>query len=210
MSGSAPTPPAAQSSPPRQRPDREKRWLRTTQLAGIIGTLLAVAGLVVGFLAWRSPVAPPTHPASTATSAPVSPPPETSRGGESGSPAAGRFLTDLPPDTGGGYVQRTGAHSLLMKCGTGESDDRQRDVSYLVPQVSYRSFSTTAAASGERETRVRVLLFIDDRVVADHVLLTGGRTPVTWSGEEASRLTLELICDPGARAVTFIDPVLTK
>jgi hypothetical protein len=214
VSGTAPTtPPAAQSSTPRDGAGREKRWLRSTQLAGIIGTLLAVAGLVVGILAWRSPVSPTARSAPT-SSADTSRPPVPTTGGDtaSGAPAppSGRFLTDLRPDTGGGNVQRTGAHSLLMKCGTGESDDRYREVTYLVPQVSYRSFVTTAAATGERDTRVQVLLLIDDRVVTDPVVSTGGSTRVEWTGEGATRLTLRLFCDPGAVSVTFVDPSLAK
>jgi hypothetical protein len=210
VSGTAPTAGSSRSG----SPDRDKRWLRTSQLAGIAGTLLAVAALAVGILAWRSPVTPSAEsaPTSSATATPPSSRPIGGTGSVTTTAAAPprRFLTDLRPDTGGGNVQRTGAHSLLMQCASGESDDRYREVSYVVPPVSYRSFTTTAAATGERDTRMQVLLLIDGRLATDPVLLTGTRTQVRWTGDGATRLTLRLICDPGAVAVTFIDPSVGK
>lgn len=65
-------------------------------------------------------------------------------------PAAGaeRYLVDLPPDSGGGSVRRSGERSLRMPCGTGESDDRFREVAYAIPPApGYRAFRTTVAAA---------------------------------------------------------------
>lgn len=215
MSGSAPrTPDQAGHATGGRGPDRERRWLRSTQLAGIVGTLLAVASLAVGVLALKSPASPRTPPATT--SPPGTPPPRTPDGGggtTSGSGSGqqpGRFLADLEPDAGGGNVQRTGAHSLLMKCGTGESDDRFRETTYNVPQSGYRSFATSAAVSGEREKRAQVFLLVDERVVAQPVVFAGETQRLTWTGGTLVRLALRISCEPGVAAVTFTEPGLSR
>lgn len=199
---------------PRTAPDRERRWLRSSQIATVVGVPLAIAGLVVGALALGSPDTPPPPPATSAATGPTgattAPTSETTAPPTTGAPGARRFLTELEPDSGGGTVQRTGPHSLVMKCGTGESDDRYREVSYLVPQVGYRSFATTLAAAGQRDSRLQVLLLVDSRVVTQALLPAGDTGRLSWSGQGAGRLTLRLVCEPGATAATFGDPALAR
>ena len=208
MSGSTASPPGRSTG---KRPDRLQR---RSQIAGIVGASVAVVGLLVALLSWRFPVigsddeaAPspttPTRPITSTTSTTSTP-----TGGPE--PGESRFLTDLEPDTGAGFVQRVGAHSLLMRCGGGGSTDRYREVEYEVPRVGYRTFRSTAAAAGERDSRVQVFVRVDGQVVAEPVLTAGSTMPLEWTGEGVGRLTLRVQCEAGASAVTFTDPVLRR
>lgn len=205
----------------RTAPDRPRRRSRWPVVAAIPAVLaLLVLGLVLlpnrpdgpsgpdalgttAAAATGSRTTPPTATAP-ATTAPATTAPATT-----GAAAPGRFLTELTPDAGGGNVQRTGAHSLRMPCGSGESDDRFREVAYVAP-AGYRSFSATVAVAGPRETEVQVLVLVDGQVVDDPVLTTGATAPLRWTGERLGRLALRTICGSPASRVTFTDPGLGR
>lgn len=186
-----------------------------------VGTALAAAGVLVAIGAWLWPVDPGSSPAPTAaptTVAPVpSPPgPAPSSGAPSpGDPSSGapagphRFLTELVPFSGGSSVQRTGEHSLIMRCGTGESDDRDREVVYDIPPSGYQQLRTTARPTGRRETRVQVSVLVDGVVKDAPVLAAGSARLLSVPVAGASRVTLRITCDVGAASTTFVDPELS-
>lgn len=214
MSGSAPsTPdraePSAAPGPTVSDDPVDLRWRRAAELAAVVA---ALAAIVFGLLELR----PEPTPGSAAP--PTTSPRSTGPGGGTTGPSlttqpAGRpdrYLTELTPAVGGSLVQRVGANSLRMSCGTGESDDREREVTYDIPRSGYRSFGTAAAVSGERETRVQVFVLVDNRVVTEPVVTAGGTQRLTWTGDGLVRLTLRIACEPGATRVTFTDPGLTR
>lgn len=184
---------------------------------GLLSLAVAAVGVVVAILAWLIPMdedGTPSSAGSTSTPTPPAPAPPTTTGGTptptTQPPATVRYLTELVPATGGGFVQRVGAHSLIMKCGTGESDDRFREVEYDIPRTGYRSFRTVARPTGRRETRIGVTLFVDGVVRVDSVSTAGGTGTLSAGIDGAARLTLRITCDPGAASTTFVDPALTR
>lgn len=183
----------------------------TVEIATVVGVLVAAAAFLLDHpLFGGSGAAGPTT-----SSAAVRPTTAGTGGGPtpaSGRPSASpvRYLTDLEPDSGGGFVQRVGSHSLRMACGSGDSDDRQREVSYIVPPaLTYRSFASGISAAGLRDTRIKAVLLIDQQQIAAPVVTTGSSAQLTWSGQRAGLVTLQIICDPGATAATFVDPGLS-
>lgn len=179
----------------------------------MLGLLVALVGLVLDHnpfgggsepaLTAAAPTTTQRPPAPTTTTATTTTPPPPS------APAV-RYLTGLAPDTGGGNVQRVGAHSLRMACGTGESDDKYREVSYLVPPAAdHRSFASGVSAAGARDTRIQAQLILDAQSVRSVVVTAGASLPLTWTGPRPERLTLRIVCDPGATAATFTDPALS-
>lgn len=203
-SGSSPLAPPSHGS--------SRRWI---ELAGLA---VAVVGVLVAIFAWVIPVegddgatgsdgqttrpsGPPTVP--TASTSPPTPSPT-----GTGPPA--RYLTELVPVSGGGYVRRVGAHSLIMNCGSGESDDRDREVAYDVPPSGYRSFRATARPTGQRETRVRVTVLVTGVVAANPVLVAGSSGELAAELDGPARLILRVTCDPGAASATFVDPALYR
>jgi hypothetical protein len=200
-------------SQPRQR---GLRWWLT--LAVEVATVLALVVAVVALLLDHSPFggrSGGTSPGAAGTSGPN--PVRTSEPGRGPTSAAAqptaastRYLTDLATDSGGGNVQRVGSHSLRMACGSGDSDDRFREVSYVLPPaVTYRSFTSTVSAAGARDTRIQALLLIDDQQVTAPLVPTGSKETLAWSGERAGRVTLRIVCDAGATTATFTDPLLS-
>jgi hypothetical protein len=181
------------------------------------GTAIAAVGVLVAIGAWRWPVDPsppnaqPTAPVTLSTS-PLATGPTTS--GPTTAPASSpsgphRFLTELVPSSGGSAVQRTGAHSLIMKCGTGESDDRDREVAYDIPPTGYRTLSATLRPTGQRETRIQVSVLADGVVKTKPVLTAGTSQALTLAVDGAGHLILRITCDVGATSTTFVDPELS-
>lgn len=181
---------------------------------------VTVAGVVVALAAWLLPrgaddatdlgpgTATAAAPGSTTDAPAPSRPPATAT--PTGTAARSvRYLTELVPSAGGGFVRRVGAHSLIMECGTGESDDRDREVSYDVPPTGYRAFGTVARPTGQRETRVQVTVLVAGGVVTAPVLTAGSGAELAAPLDGPLRLTLRLTCDAGAKSVTFVDPALT-
>lgn len=192
------------------RKPRTARWWLTlaVEIATILGLVVAIVALVLGQRHDDSgTAAPPTASQSTTNQVPPGPGPPTPT-----TPAPTgtlRYLTDLTPDSGAGFVQRVGAHSLRMMCGSGESGDRFREVSYSVPPaVPSRSFRSVISAAGPRDTRIQALLFVDDQQVQGPVVTTGSSAPLAWTGEHAGRLRLRILCDQETAVATFTDPAL--
>lgn len=182
---------------------------------GLLSLAVAAVGVVVAILAWLIPMDDdrPAGASSTSTTTPPAPAPGTTGGSPppTTTPATGlRYLTELVPATGGGFVQRVGAHSLIMRCGTGESDDRFREVEYDLPRAGYRSFRTATRPTGQRETRIGITLFVDGVAKVDSVSTVGDTGTVGAGIDGAARLTLRITCDPGAASVTFTDPALSR
>ena len=162
----------------------ETRKWRTAEIAG---TVIGVATVLVALIALLLDHPPfgggadadpaPVPPTSTSTATP-----QAGQTSQRGSPQ--RYLTDLPPDSGGGNVQRVGSHSLRMTCASGESDDPNREVTYALPGgMTYRSFSAGFSAAGQRDSRIQAVLLIDQRQIAAPVVTAGSSTRLTWSGE---------------------------
>jgi len=187
-------------------------WLTlTVEIATVVGVLFAAATFLLDHtLFGGSGVAGSTtsSPDVIAPTAGAGGGPTPASGPSSASPV--RYLTDLEPDSGGGFVQRIGSHSLRMACGSGDSDDRQREVSYIVPPaLTYRSFTSGVSAAGLRDTRIKAVLLVDQQEIAAPVVTTGSSAQLTWSGARAGQVTLRIICDPGATAATFTEPGLS-
>jgi hypothetical protein len=198
-------------SPPKQRGRR--RWLT---LAVEIATVVAALVAIVALLLDHSPFGGDgdgSGGGSAITSTPAGPttqPPSPAPDGGATPTAVTRFLTDLQPDSGGANVQRVGPHSLRMSCGSGNSTDRDRTVTYLLPAgTAYRSFGTVVSVAGQRDTRIQAFLLIDDQDAGQPVVPAGSTAPLAWHGERAGQLTLRILCDVGATTATFTDPGLS-
>lgn len=175
---------------------------------------VALVGVLVALGAWllpRDPGRTPAGPGPTAGPAPTVPGTDPATGTTQPAPdGPPRYLVELTPAVGGGTVQRTGDRSLVMACGTGESDDRQREVTYDLPRTGYRTFRTTARPAGQRDTRLQVTVIVDGTVATRPVLTAGAVRELAADVAGASRLTLRITCDPGAGPATFTDPGLYR
>lgn len=195
----------------RRRARRGPRWWLklTVEVATIVGVLVAAAALLLDHPPFGGSGAGAPATSSTGVRSPGTGP-----GGPAGpsiQPSTPtHYLTDLEPDSGGGFVQRVGSHSLRMACGSGDSDDRQREVSYVVPPaLTSRTFASGVSAAGLQDTRIKAVLLIDQREIEGPIVTTGSTARLTWSGERAGQVTLRIVCDPGATAATFVDPGLS-
>lgn len=210
MSGTAPAGAGPSGSPPRGR-------RRSVEVAGLA---VAAFGVLVAILAWQLPrdPSPPagaggvSAPGSTPPSTPPGTPPSTTSTTPTTSTSAGqRYLTELTPASGGGFVQRIGGtHSLTMSCPTGESVDFKRSVTYDLPRAGYATLRLTALPTGERDTRVEVRLLVDDAVRGDQVITAGDSKPFQTGVAGSGTVELEITCDPKAKSVTFADPTLLR
>lgn len=187
---------------------------RKWRAAEIVGTVVGVATVLVAVIALLLDHPPfgggadadPAPGPPTSTSTPTA---QAGPAGQRDSPR--RYLSDLPPDSGGGNVQRVGSHSLRMQCASGESDDPNREVTYVLPRaMTYRSFSTGFSAAGQRDSRIQAVLLVDQRQIDAPVVTAGSSTRLTWSGAGAGQLTLRILCDAGATAATFTDAGLSS
>ena len=190
----------------RKPPDR----FRTRHRVELATLGVTVLGVLVALGAWLLPrgdrdrPAPSAPPAGAGTVAgPTSP-------GSAPPAATARYLTELTPAAGAGEVQRVGARSLVMRCGSGEGDDRHREVTYDLPRTGYREFRTAVRTAGERETRVQVTVLVDRTVAAQPILVAGDTRQLTADVAGAARLSLRITCDPGAGPATFADPGLYR
>jgi hypothetical protein len=191
----------------------ESIWTKVGVIAGVVGAVVAVVAFFVTF--------PPVHlrpsedkestrPAVTArnsTSAPSSP---------SGTIAPNeRHLAELPLAQGGGAVRVIDGRDLSMPCGSGQSDDRYRQIEYELPGP-YTSFQTHATIGGkaDEEASVGVQVFIrarqerSDRILeaGKAVLLARGSEPVTVDMTNARAILLRITCSANTLTVTFTDP----
>lgn len=209
MSGTAPDGAGPSGSPPRGR----------RRLFEVAGLVVAALGVLVAILAWQLPKDPDPSPppGAVGVSSPVPTPPGTPPSTPPSTPpttstsAGQRYLTELTPASGGGFVQRIGGtHSLTMSCATGDSVDFKRSVTYDLPHAGYATLRLTALPTGERDTRIEVRLLVDDVVRGDQVITAGESKPFVTGLAGSGTVELEITCDPGAKSVTFADPALYR
>lgn len=202
---------------PAQSSRTRRTWVLVVEIMGVLGGVATIIALVLQLPPFASgssqsagspaPGPGPTTPV-TPTSGPTTPGPTTPSPTRS-EPSITRHLVDLVPDSGGGYVQRVGARALRMQCGTGNSDDRFRDVVYVVPPAeSYRSFATTVAAAGPSGTRVQAILILDNAGSTSVTVPTGRTAPLTATTADIRKVTLRILCDSREDVATFTDPGL--
>ncbi len=102
-----------------------------------------------------------------------------------------------------------------MPCGSGQSDDRYRQIEYELPGP-YTSFTTSVTARGKAdvEAQVGVQVFVrarqdrSDRTpeVGRTVLHPNGSEPLTADITDARAILLRITCSTSALTVTFTDP----
>jgi hypothetical protein len=191
-----------QHSPQRRPAGRRRRW---AEIATIVSVPLAVLGLVVAFVTWRtevsngrdageSPVAGPGG--TTSAQAPAAT-----------TAASGRLLTALQLRAGAGNIKVTdGGRTVTMPCGTNNSEDTFREVEYWL-RGAYRGFTAQVEVSGVAAAEVRTQLeVLTDQVRRGNVVLSGAQTrPVSAGIEGGATLQLRLTCEQPNAVVTIRD-----
>jgi hypothetical protein len=195
------------------------RWTTASVIATVFGTLFGLVGAVAAAAVFFVPTrdgrdeadrAKSTASADT-TQNPSSPP-----ANPSGTIApTERHLAELPLAQGGGSVSVVDRRDLSMSCGSGQSDDRYRQIEYELPGP-YTSFTTRATAHGKAdvEARVGVQVFVRARQERSDRTLEGGRTVLKTNGSEpitaditnARAILLRITCSTSTLTVTFTDP----
>jgi hypothetical protein len=126
-----------------------------------------------------------------------------------------RHLAELPLAQGGGAVTIIGERDLSMPCGSGQSDDRYRQIEYELPGP-YTSFTTRATAGGraDPEAKIGVEVFVrarqerSDRTlrVGMIVLQANGSGPLTADITNARAVLLRTTCSVSTLTITLTDP----
>jgi hypothetical protein len=219
----APTGPEHPTAPtPRPAGDRDRRWSLRADVATVVGTLVALIGLAVALLAWLNPTSPanPTAAAPAVVDSTGSSTASSATPGGSGSTPPGtstadvRYLAEMSPATGGPNLQtggRIGRHAMLIRCGTGESDDPSREVAWdLVGD--YARFAATVTVSGQADpkSRVEVQVLADDVQADKKVLTLGGSASLNLPLSGVHRITLRITCEFPSMKVTFVDATLAS
>lgn len=132
---------------------------------------------------------------------------------------ATRYLADLTPSEGLDAIRKVAPHSLDVPCGTGQSDDRFRQVKYQLPG-RYREVTLVAVASGnvDAETLTTVQVRADDRFdqqdrgreVARATVRLGRRVTLSGNITGVDTVTLRIVCDSPDVSVRFEDPRLLR
>jgi hypothetical protein len=145
--------------------------------------------------------------------------PTTGGAGTTATLGATRYLAELVPSEGIDAVRKVPPHSLDMPCGTGQSDDRFRELKYQLPG-RYRELTLVATASGtvDPETMTNVQVIADDRfdqqdrqrTVAQRTFPLGSRQTLTADITGVDTLTLHIECDEPEVTVRFEDPRLLR
>jgi hypothetical protein len=192
---------------------RSKTWTKIGVIAGVVGAGAAVAVFVFPTRDGRDERANGTHSAE-ATQNPTSAP-SPSRA----SAPNERHLAELQLAQGGGAVNVIDGRDLSMPCGSGQSDDRFRQIEYELPGP-YTSFTTRATGSGKAdlEASVGVQVFvrarqeISDRTLeAGRVVLRGnGSEPLTADIAHARAILLRITCSVPTLNVSFTDPRIRR
>jgi hypothetical protein len=196
---------------PRQR-IRESNWSKVGVIAGVVGALATVAVFGWPTRDGRDETARARQsPAATASQYPTSASPNPS----GTSALSERHLAELPFAQGGGAVTVVNGRDLSMPCGSGQSDDRYRQIEYELPGP-YTSFTTSVTARGKAdvEAQVGVQVFVrarqdrSDRTpeVGRTVLHPNGSEPLTADITDARAILLRITCSTSALTVTFTDP----
>ena len=192
--------------------------MNAVHIATVIGAFFGVIGALAAAAVFFWPTRDgrdQANPTSTTSST------GTTRNPTSGPnpPGAGapneRHLAELPLAQGGGAVRVVGTKNLSMPCGSGQSDDRYRQIEYELPGP-YASFTTRATAGGtaDVEASVGVEVFVrarqerSDRTlkVGTIVLQANGSEPLTADITNARAVLLRITCSVSTLSVTFTDP----
>ena len=184
-------------------------------LGTLFGLVSAVAAAAVFFVptrdgrdeADRAKSTAPAHTTQNPSSQPGNP--------SSKNALTERHLAELPLAQGGGSVSVVDGRDLAMPCGSGQSDDRYRQIEYELPGP-YTSFTTLATARGKAdvEARVGVQVFVrarqerSDRTLESGrtVLKTDGSEPITADITNARAILLRITCSTSTLTVTLTDP----
>jgi hypothetical protein len=198
-----------------EEPKKESWWVKG---GAIVGGLAALAAFLVFVIPTRdgrdeadrhrSP-----GPAQATQNATTTPPSTT----ETIAPKE-RHLAELPLAQGGGVVEVAG-RDLRMPCGSGQSDDRYREIEYELPGA-YTSFTTQATAAGKAdpEARIGIEVFVrtrqerSDRIPRPAAIVVQANTsaPLTADITNAETLLLRLTCSTSTLNVTFMDPRIVR
>lgn len=191
---------------------RESNWTKAGVIAGALGICATVAVFVWPTRDGRDEAerARQSHSA-TASQYPASASPNPS----GTSALSERHLAELPFAQGGGAVSVVNGRDLSMPCGSGQSDDRYRQIEYELPGP-YTSFTTSVTTRGKAdvEAQVGVQVFVrarqdrSDRTpeVGRTVLHPNGSEPLTADITDARAILLRITCSTSALTVTFTDP----
>jgi hypothetical protein len=119
-------------------------------------------------------------------------------------------LTDIAPTVGTGNLSPSDKQgTLILHCGSGQSNDQDRSVSYDL-LASYRAFQATASVSGRirPEARLQLDVFVDDMLLADPIVQVGRSAAVSVHVDNARILQLRLICSDADGILTISGALL--
>ena len=179
-------------------------------------TGLTVIGLLIALAAWLYPK--PGQPSGTDTAEPGVSPSSVSQTGRnmpsplssSSQPSQLRYLSDLSTQTGGSFVNGggpAGRHAMVIQCASGQSDDRSREVSWIVPgEYSILLGTVTISGKMDPEHNVQLEWFADGARIYNNSTLTLG-SDSEFRGELAGAqdLRVRLTCTSSAGIATLLD-----
>jgi hypothetical protein len=185
-------------------------WMKIGVIFTVIGAVAAATVFFVRTADGRGPDSSnPTSSAATSERPTNAPNPSETRASNE------RHLAELPLAQGGGVVKVIGSRDLSLPCGSGQSDDRYRQIEYELP-AAYRSFTTLARAAGKADpdASVGVQVFVrareekSDRTreAARVVIPANESQPVTADITDARAILLRITCSVSALSVTLADP----
>jgi hypothetical protein len=181
----------------------------------VVITVLTVIGLAIAFGAWFYPKSPNEPPAGTSdrstsasTATGAAPHAPTTTGSSERNKI--RYLSDMTPVTGGAFISGggpDGRHGLVIRCASGQSNDRSREVSWNVPGT-YSTLLGRVNISGKMDPEQNVQLewFADGARIYNNSTLTLD-SDTQFNGELAGAhdVSLRLTCASSAGVATLLD-----
>jgi hypothetical protein len=205
----------------------ERSWLRNWRSLAWWAQVATILAVVVAVIAYVFPRAAGDD-SDRGTSVPNGPVPPSAGLNQSGRVTASQgptepasaerhYLTDLRPVAGGINLTPapddvTYAHDLLIPCGSGQSDDQQREVAYAV-RGNYREFRAAVqyGATTEPAVRAQLEVFADSRLVLGTVATSGeAERPLTARLGRPDMLRLRLTCAIDEGTLVLFDAELVK
>jgi hypothetical protein len=197
----------------------DRNWTKFGVIATAIGAVATVVALLVFVIPTRDGRDEAARDASPGTAEttqkPTGTPASTTR------PIASneRHLAELPLAQGGGAVRVVDGRDLSMPCGSGQSDDRYREIEYQLPGA-YTSFTTQATAGGKAdpEASIGIEVFVrtrqerSDRIPRPGAIAikTSTSAPLTADITDATALSLRITCSASTLNVRFTDPRIVR
>ena len=183
-------------------------------ILAVFGSVAAAVGLVFGYQALTPDTATPdtavtpssvtTNPAADTIASATSVPAASSQ-------PATRYLTDLPLLTGTAYLKRPPNTKgvLVLHCPTGQSDDRDRAISFDLAGA-YRTLGAVADLSGpiRPERPTDVVVNGDDVARASGRLTSGRHQRLDGDLSGVRILTIRIRCGDPNGVVTIRDALL--